>query len=82
MEITVVIDDSMLEEPVRKQVAIAVNMEVRNAVNKKVASMTSEIEGAVEKYLVKSLTDDQIKEVINSEVIAQMAERIRRLTDE
>lgn len=82
MGITVVIDDDMLQEPVKRQVAIAVNMAVRDIVNKKVASMTSEIEDAINKYMVKNLTDDQIKTIINTEAITQLRERIRSLTED
>lgn len=81
MEITVVIDDAMLEEPVRKAVASAVNMEVRNRVNQKIAATIGAINDAIDKYLSSNLPDDKLKSLIDTEVRAQLADRIRSLDD-
>ena len=79
MEIVVVINDNMLDEPVRKAVASAVSEVVRAKGYEVVAKYRSQIEGAIEVYLAKRLTDDKIKAMIDSEVVEQMANRIRDL---
>jgi hypothetical protein len=82
MKIEIIIDDYMLDEPVRKAVAQAVHVEVRNRVDKLIHRYQDQINEAVDVYLAKKLTDDKLKDIINTEVNTQLKERIERLTEE
>lgn len=79
MKIEVVIDDNMLDEPVRKAVAQAINEIVKFKAHEFIRGHREKIENAVEVYLNKKLTDDKIKSMIDNEVIDQLASRIRDL---
>lgn len=76
MIIEVVIDDAMLEEPVKKAVASAVNQVVREVANKKINELQNEIGKAVEIFLAKRITDAELKKMINSNMKSIMREKI------
>ena len=79
MEITVVIGDETLEEPVRKAVGAAVNQVVRDVVNNKLLQFKGPLEVAVQKYLDSHLSDDKIRSILDKEVALTLADRIREL---
>lgn len=76
MEVTIVIDDKMLELPVRDAVAKAVNEVIRFQVNKKLSMMQTEIESGVQKYLDRTLTSDVLKFKIDESVKELLRDRL------
>lgn len=81
MEIIVEIDDAMLDEPVRKAVSQAVQLKVREVVNRKIDQLQAPIERAVEVYLNKKYTSEQLEAIIAKSVSQEVLDRIRDITE-
>lgn len=76
MEITIEIDDKILEEPVRLAAARAINDKVRYLVDRKINTFQNEFEIAITKYLDKTLTPEVLKSKIDNVVLTLIKERL------
>ncbi len=81
MEITVVINDEMLDGPIREAVSRAVNELVKRKSNELISKYHDKIENAIDIYLSKKLTDDKIKSMIDSQVVEHLSNRILDLEE-
>lgn len=79
MEITIVLDDDLLLETIKKQASIAVNQEVRKIIEKRINSMITSLESSVEAYLDKNLTSETIKKMVDNSTVELLKEKIEEI---
>ena len=79
LKLEFVINEDVLMPVVKSAASTAIAQMVRRVIDSKMEEYRSHIEQAVDVYLAKRLTDKNIKDMINSELKQQLAERIHEL---